>query len=496
MSSALRALLVVVAAVGLALGAALIVDRLGVRPQLLSPLAACGVVAGLFWRRPAEGLLAFGLYSLLADTFEHWLQLDILLFDELGLLVLTGVAFAGGKLALERIRIGWLEGSIVALAIAAVLSSLVNGVPLETWAAALFLLLKGIAFFQLARLLRLSPADVERMGIVMLTVAGVIGLLGLIEWFDPAAFQTALGLPIFEQSRAEVTVVKSIFLHPAQYGWITAFGGLLCFARFISHRSWWAVPLGVAFAGGSLLSGRRTPLLGMLAAVSFGLAWWGTRVGSRRAAIRIWLPAAGAVVVAAALLWPTARGLALVTEREYGPSLELAGEIFAADPRSDVLAPIHPRVALYAGSVAIAKDHFPLGGGLGRFGSHLSRENYSPLYERYGLDQVRLLGPADPQAATDAYWPMVLGETGVIGALAALLFFAGMALVLWRTASAAESARLRMIALAAMFVVIEGLVRSATSSVYVAPPIAYFVLGSGGVALAAAAYREPRAPVR
>jgi hypothetical protein len=47
-----------------------------------------------------------------------------------------------------------------------------------------------------------------------------------------------------------------------------------------------------------------------------------------------------------------------------------------------------------------------------------------------------------------------------------------------------------MIALAALFVVVEGLIRSATSSVYVAPPIGYFVLGTAGVALAVTSTRE------
>jgi O-antigen ligase len=86
---------------------------------------------------------------------------------------------------------------------------------------------------------------------------------------------------------------------------------------------------------------------------------------------------------------------------------------------------------------------------------------------------------------------MVLGETGLIGLVAAFSFFVGMAVILWRTASRAGSPRTRMIALAALFVVVEGLIRSATSSVYVAPPIGYFVLGTAGVALAATSVSEP-----
>ena len=489
--SALRALALVAASVAVAVGAALAMDRVGLGPSALVPLAAAVVVAAVYWRWPAEGLLAFGVFSLLAATFEHWLEVDVLLFDEIGLLLFVVVALAAGHLALDRVRPGWLEGAIVVLAVAGVLSSLINGVPFVTWTAGLFLLLKGIAFFELARLMRLTPADAERMGIVMLLVAGVIGGLGFIEWLDQRTFQTVLGLPLLEQVRGEVPVIRSLLLHPAQFGWLTAYASLLCYAAFITRRAWWALPAGLAFNVGTFLSGRRTPLIGVGVAVVVGLVWWSTRLGLRRALVRLWAPVAILAVVGVILLAPTFQRLIDLTVVEYGPSLESAAEILADEPRAEVIAPVQPRIALYTASVAIARDSFPLGGGLGRFGSHLSREDYSPLYGRYGLDQIRLLRPEDPQAATDAFWPMVLGETGAVGALAALVFFVGMAAVLWRAASAAGSPRTRMLALAALFVVVEGLIRSATSSVYVAPPIGYFVLGTAGVALAATSVREP-----
>lgn len=483
----MRTLLVASAVTAAGAGGALAVDRADVGPDLFVPLAAALIVGALFWLRTAEGLLAFGLFALLAETLEHWLRVDVLLFDELGLLVLGAVAVLAGKIVRSRIRIGWLEGSLLVLAIAAVASSLANAVPFATWTAGLFLLFKGIAFFVLVRLLPLRSAEVEALGAAVLLVAAGFLLLGFVEWLDPVAFQEALGLPRHEQARGDIRVVKSLFLHPAQFGWLTAFGGLVCYARFMTHRSWWALPVGVTLSVGTLLSGRRTPLLGIALAVGAGLAWWTTRIGVRRGLLRIWVPAAGAALVAAIVLAPSVGRLAAVTAFEYGPSLELVPEIFADDPRSEFLADIHPRVGLYAASLAIARDEAPLGAGVGRFGSHLSRADYSPVYQRYGLDQVRLLGPDDPGAATDAFWPMVLGETGIVGLAAALTFFGSMAVVLWRAAATAGTAALRTIQLAALFIVIEGLVRSVTSSVYVAPPIGYFVLGAAGAALAAVA---------
>ena len=95
-------------------------------------------------------------------------------------------------------------------------------------------------------------------------------------------------------------------------------------------------------------------------------------------------------------------------------------EVFAENPKAKpIMQAFQPRVALYAGSVAIARDEFPLGVGMGRYGSQMSREEYSPVYQRYQLHRVFGLREHRPIAVTDTFWPMVLGETGVIGFVAA-----------------------------------------------------------------------------
>ena len=479
----LRDSLSVAVCVGGAALAAAAVDRLLGMAAPYVPLAAALVVGAAFWWRPAAGILAFAIFALLAGTLEHWADLDLLLFDEIGILILLAVAVAGGHVRPARPRFGWLEWSIALLVVAAFASSVSNGVAPVTWLAGIFLLLKAVSFFYLLRSLRFDGVQAERIGSVVLLVAGVIGVLGLVEWLDPVAFQRALGLPIFDQARAEVPIIRSIFLHPALYGWLTAFGSLLCYARFLTHGSRWSLLAGLVLNVGTFLSGRRTPMLGVGLAVAVGLVWWTARLGPRRAVTRVWLPVTAGAVLAAAVLSPAIGRLSEMTIGEYVPSIGVAREIFADDPRPEVVASVHPRIALYAASLAIGRDHLPLGAGIGRFGSHLSRDDYSPIYERYGLNQIALLRPDDPQAATDAYWPMVLGETGWIGLLAGLAFFGGIAVALWRSAAAATDARLRLIGLAALFVYLEGLARSATSSVFVAPPIAYFVLGAAGLAL-------------
>src|SRR5687768_12611447 len=252
--------LIIAASSAVATVAALLVDRATGISAPFPPLAAAAVVAAIFWWRPPIGLLAFGVFALLAGTIEHWLDLDLLLFDEIGLALLVMVAIGGRHLRAERIRGGWLEAFLGVLAAAAVASSLAAGVPPLIWIAGMLLLFKGVAFFYLARWVRLTADDALRMGLVVLLIAGGILVTGFIELIDPPAFQRALGLPVFELRRGEVPVIRGLFLHPALFGWLTAFASLLCYARFLTHRTWWAAPLGLLFNVGTFLSGRRTPL--------------------------------------------------------------------------------------------------------------------------------------------------------------------------------------------------------------------------------------------
>ncbi|HYI67289.1 MAG TPA: hypothetical protein VEW95_10220 [Candidatus Limnocylindrales bacterium] len=480
------AALLVASSVVAASVAGILVDRAGGTPPL-TPAAAALVIALCFWWRAPEGLVAFGVFALLAETIEHWTVVDLLLFDEIALVMLAGVGIVRYWIPNGRLRIGVAELALVVLALSAVASSVLNGVPFLTWTGGLVLLFKGIAFLYLVSWLRLGPADAERIGVLLLIVTGAVAVFGLMEWIDPSAFQRALGLPPFEEVRGEVNVVKSIFLHPAQFGWLTAFGSLILYARFLVRRSWWALPLAIALNLGTIVSGRRTPVLGALIGLVAGIAAQvrGSqgRDWSPGALLRSWGPVVLGIAVLAIVTLPVMGGFYRTTVGSYIPPAEPMLSILSDEPDAELISAIPPRTALYVGAVAVARDHVPLGAGLGRFGSHLSRADYSPVYAEYGLDRIHLLGPDQPSAVTDTYWPMVLGETGLLGLLAALVFFGALTMTVWRNASTAASPAVRVIALAALMIFVEGLVRSFTASVFTAPPIAYFVLGAAGLSI-------------
>lgn len=467
--------------------AALLADiALGTFVPFATAAAAALVVASHFAFRAVDGLLSLGLLLLLSETVEHWLGLDLRGLDEIALLLLLGIAVVRHGAPNGRLRIGFKEGALVLLLASAVLSSLVAAVPPDIWLPGTFLLLKGIAFFYLVSWLRVDVVEAERIGVAVIGAAVVIGVLGILELMDRFAFQEALRFPPFAEVRGELTVVKSIFLHPAAYGWITAFASLLLYARFIVRRDWWALPVAIALNVATVFSGRRAPVLGVLASLAVGLAWQ-VRRAAGRVLLRVWGPVVIAVVVLVVVFLPLIGDYYRATVTQYVAPPEQIDAILDDDPETTPAPWIAPRTALYVGSVPVARDHFPLGAGVGRFGSYMSRVEYSPLYAQYGLDDIVGLRVSRPNAVVDTFWPMVLGETGIIGLLAALGFFGGVLFQLWRTVGAASSTAMRVVALAALLVYVESLVRSLVSAVYVAPPIAYFVLGAAGLAVAARA---------
>ena len=63
----------------------------------------------------------------------------------------------------------------------------------------------------------------------------------------------------------------------------------------------------------------------------------------------------------------------------------------------------------------VAKEAFPIGKGFASYGSAAAAEYYSPLYTKYGFDQIYGLGKWNTNYATDIFWPAIFGEFGYLG---------------------------------------------------------------------------------
>jgi hypothetical protein len=139
------------------------------------------------------------------------------------------------------------------------------------------------------------------------------------------------------------------------------------------------------------------------------------------------------------------------TVREYG----------GFDPLSNA------RLALHYTSVLIARDHFPLGAGLASFGSYASRLYYSPTYVAYGLSNIWGLSPQFSGFITDTFWPMVLGEGGVLTLACYGTFLFLLLRAAWGAARSPDStSERRFLALFVLFVLMGSLLESTSSHIY------------------------------
>lgn len=73
------------------------------------------------------------------------------------------------------------------------------------------------------------------------------------------------------------------------------------------------------------------------------------------------------------------------------------------------------RSMLYLTGLKIMRDYLPIGTGFGTFASHYSAVSYSPIYSMYSLSEIHGLTKTVPSFVSDAFWPMVFGQTGIIG---------------------------------------------------------------------------------
>ncbi len=382
---------------------------------------------------PIRTVAAFAAYMLFIETIAGSADARIRTLDEL--FVPTMVVLS--MLTRHRPVRAWVhwarDGAVVVLILAATASSLANGVAPTTWTPQMLLLLKGIAVFYVVLAHDVTDADVSwilRAWLAVALTVLAIGALQVVKALLPGTEPFA--------ARAGLPVVSSVFYHPELFGWLCSVAALFLIAHHVVYRRLWMLVLAILFSVGTITSGRRKSILATVAGVAAGAATEFVRGQGRTSRLRVWIPSAVGIAVLTVAFLPVLSGLYALTIEGYvnpvtgsrgvdGPAGATAppGEGQEAGRPDRVAGAATPaRIALYLGAVAVAADEFPLGAGLGRYGSWISRTNYSDVYREYGLDQIYGLSPENPQFITDTFWPQILGETGVVG-LGAYVVFIG-----------------------------------------------------------------------
>ena len=81
------------------------------------------------------------------------------------------------------------------------------------------------------------------------------------------------------------------------------------------------------------------------------------------------------------------------------------------------------RPETYKTGLLIMKDYFPFGSGLGTFACAAAAKEYSPLYYKYGMDNIWGLTPENPMFLADTFYPIVYSQFGFLGVLMFLWFW-------------------------------------------------------------------------
>lgn len=116
-------------------------------------------------------------------------------------------------------------------------------------------------------------------------------------------------------------------------------------------------------------------------------------------------------------------------------------------------------------SLEVAVDHFPLGTGFATYASHFSVVNYSPVYYKYGLNNVYGLKEGNANFATDVFWPMILGQFGFVG----LILYIVIILLVFKRLQNDYSKENKYIYIAKLISLIYLLISSTSESAFVNP---------------------------
>lgn len=118
------------------------------------------------------------------------------------------------------------------------------------------------------------------------------------------------------------------------------------------------------------------------------------------------------------------------------------------------------RTTFYYTAIKILADYFPLGSGLGSFGSEAAARYYSPLYYKYGVDSVYGMSPLDYGESSnflvDTFYP-ILAEFGVIGIILYVIFW----MKRWNAANILFNHNYRIFLFLFFFMIIENIANSA-----------------------------------
>jgi len=377
--------------------------------------------------------------------------------DETAILLLFSIVLLDTFVRRRRVYLAPLCAGLMVIAITGIIGSLIGRTPVLIILSDMLIIFKGFMVFFIFSHFYYSEEALKNQ-IKFFGGAGmVIVFLGVIELYKPIEFRVLTGNALMiDYWRMGIPSVQSIFIHPGIFGWFCGFCALFVFARYLHQKKGSYIFFFVIFTLGILISMRVKAIAALVVAVGFGLCLY-----SSRAKVKL-VGLVGIIAAIIVLLFGTQiSGIFREHFKEY------------QDPHK-------PRNILYRTGGIIAEKHLPFGVGFGRFGGEIAARYYSPVYSQYKFERIAGLSP-EGKFLRDTFWPMILGELGVVGFLAYVAVILFLFLLLLKSYRSAGSPLMKAFTLGVLMVYIEALVESLAEPVFVKPPACYFIFAVMGI---------------
>jgi hypothetical protein len=363
---------------------------------------------------------------------------------------LKGVKLRGSKILVTM---------LILLALGCV-SSLLNKVPVLISLQGAFLMFKGLLFFYIFYNIPFEKSDFVRCIKWVKISVSVIVLFSFIDFFFYDKFRPIIKTDDFNEFRLGIINIKSLFIHAGVYGWFMVLVSIYFLSQFYVKKMKRNLFASAFFLFLSVLSFRYKVFLSIISVV---LVLY-LKMGLRRV-LAFMLPFVFLLSILALFFGEAFLELTTLTIERY-----INVDMYES-----------ARKALYQVSFLISMNDFPLGEGFGRFGGYIAKIYYSPVYYEYGLHTIYGLRPDDPKWATDTYWPNIIGEIGLLGALILLGLYLKLILNLFKKYNNIKDQDLKVYILFSAFILLQGLVESIGEPIFNSAPQNIFIFGTLGI---------------
>jgi hypothetical protein len=360
----------------------------------------------------------------------------------------------------RSIKIDFINFSFLLIFLIGIISSIINNVPGNIIFQGSFLMLKGLLVFFIFRNIPFRKYDLKLYTKFIKIIAILILFFALIDLFSYNILRELLNTNAKVDVRSGIISVQSLFIHPGVYGWFMTFIGLYFLAHYSVFKRKKYIFFSLVYFAGAFLSFRFKAMISII----IGILYSYLQNGLRKVLYGI-LPAMLIIVLIFMFLGNEIINLTSLTFERY--------------VNVDYLE--SARKALYVVGITIGVNEFPFGVGFGRYGGWIARVHYSPVYYEYGLNRVYGLKPSDPKWATDTYWPHIIGEIGIIGAILLLCIFLYSIFYIMRGYKLIDDKKIKTFLLFSVLIIIQSIIESLGEQIYNSAPQYLFIFAIMGM---------------